>query len=156
MVQIKITDDLDVVVSEPNDTPESSFNYLVKQGRNSYAKTLKPFDNYGCFIWINGVYYDCIDKDAFSDEDFAIDVIENIKKCKTIEDLLDFTTSRNYHVSKNPYDLIEDYEMTPSVYTQEEIDALKKLPEDELKKELKKYIYAFFIDFGAYVAFIYD
>lgn len=58
--------------------------------------------------------------------------------------------------SENPYDLIDDYKMTESVYTQDEIEALYKLDVDDLKAELKKYIYATFVDLGTYVAFMYD
>ena len=108
MKQIRISDDLDVVVSEPQDNTETEFNYLVKQGKNSYSKVLRPLDEYGCFIWVNGIYVDYIDKDVFDDDDFEKHVIDVIKECKTIEEVFDCIGVDYYKASKNIYDFIDE------------------------------------------------
>lgn len=127
MKQIKISDDLDVVVSEPQDNTESEFNYLVKQGKNSYSKVLRPLDEYGCFIWVNGIYVDYIDKDVFDDDDdFEKHVIDVIKECKTIEEVFDCIGVDYCKASKNIYDLID--ELTSSnAYSEEDIEALRNM-----------------------------
>lgn len=149
MKQIKINDDLDVVISEPNDTTESSFNYLVKQGRNSYVRVLRPLDNYGCFIWVNGIYVDYIDKDTFDDDDFEKYVVDVIKNCKTIEEVFDCIGADYCKASKNIYDLIE--ELTSSdAYSNEDVEALRELSEEELKEFIMTQTNFFYAKFGAY------
>ena len=149
MVQIKIADDLDVVVSEPQDNTETKFNYLVKQGRNSYSKTLRPLDEYGCFIWVNGIYVDYIDKDTFDDDDFEKNVIEVIKKCKTIEEVFDCIGADYCKASKNIYDLIEEL-ASDGTYSDEDIEALRKMSEEELRDFILEKTNFFYTKFGAY------
>lgn len=150
MKQIKISDDLDVVVSEPQDNTETEFNYLVKQGKNSYSKVLRPLDEYGCFIWVNGIYVDYIDKDVFDDDDFEKYVIDVIEKCKTIEEVFDCIGVDDYcKASKNIYDLID--ELTSSdAYSEEDIEALRNMPEQELKEFILERTNFFYTKFGAY------
>ena len=116
MKQIRISDDLDVVVSEPQDNTESEFNYLVKQGRNSYSKVLRPLDESSCFIWVNGIYVDYIDKDVFDDDDFEKYVIDVIKECKTIEEVFDCIGVDYYKASKNIYDFIDELNTIVAYY----------------------------------------
>lgn len=149
MKQIKISDDLDVVVSEPQDNTESEFNYLVKQGRNSYSKVLRPLDESSCFIWVNGIYVDYIDKDVFDDDDFEKYVIDVIKECKTIEEVFDCIGVDYYKASKNIYDFID--ELTSSnAYSEEDIEALRNMPEQELIKFILEHTEFFYTKFGAY------
>lgn len=149
MKQIRINDDLDVVISEPNDTTESSFNYLVKYGRNSYVRVLRPLDNYGCFIWVNGIYVDYIDKDTFDDDDFEKYVVDVIKNCKTIEEVFDCIGVDYCKASKNIYDLIE--ELTSSdIYSNKLVEALRKMSEEELKEFIMTQTNFFYTKFGAY------
>ena len=149
MVQIKIADDLDVVVSEPQDNTETKFNYIVKQGRNSYSKTLRPLDEYGCFIWVNGIYVDYIDKDTFDDDDFEKNVIEVIKKCKTNEEVFDCIGTDYSKASKNIYDLIEEI-ASDGTYSNEDIEALHKMSEEELRDFILEKTNFFHTKFGAY------
>lgn len=149
MKQIRISDDLDVVVSEPQDNTESEFNYLVKQGRNSYSKVLRPLDESSCFIWVNGIYVDYIDKDVFDDDDFEKYVIDVIKECKTIEEVFDCIGVDYYKASKNIYDFID--ELTSSnAYSEEDIEALRNMPEQELIKFILEHTDFFYTKFGAY------
>lgn len=149
MKQIKISDDLDVVVSEPQDNTESEFNYLVKQGKNSYSKVLRPLDEESCFIWVNGIYVDYIDKDVFDDDDFEKYVIDVIKECKTIEEVFDCIGVDYYKASKNIYDFID--ELTSSnAYSEEDIEALRNMPEQELIKFILEHTEFFYTKFGAY------
>lgn len=149
MKQIKISDDLDVVVSEPQDNTESEFNYLVKQGKNSYSKVLRPLDESNCFIWVNGIYVDYIDKDVFDDDDFEKYVIDVIKECKTIEEVFDCIGVDYYKASKNIYDFID--ELTSSnAYSEEDIEALRNMPEQELIKFILEHTEFFYTKFGAY------
>lgn len=149
MKQIKISDDLDVVVSEPQDNTESEFNYLVKQGKNSYSKVLRPLDESSCFIWVNGIYVDYIDKDVFDDDDFEKHVIDVIKECKTIEEVFDCIGVDYYKASKNIYDFID--ELTSSnAYSEEDIEALRNMPEQELIKFILEHTEFFYTKFGAY------
>ena len=149
MKQIKIRDDLDVVVSEPQDNTESEFNYLVKQGKNSYSKVLRPLDESSCFIWVNGIYVDYIDKDVFDDDDFEKYVIDVIKECKTIEEVFDCIGVDYYKASKNIYDFID--ELTSSnAYSEEDIEALRNMPEQELIKFILEHTEFFYTKFGAY------
>ena len=149
MKQIRISDDLDVVVSEPQDNTESEFNYLVKQGRNSYSKVLRPLDESSCFIWVNGIYVDYIDKDVFDDDDFEKYVIDVIKECKTIEEVFDCIGVDYYKASKNIYDFID--ELTSSnAYSEEDIEALRNMPEQELIKFILEHTEFFYTKFGAY------
>lgn len=149
MKQIKISDDLDVVVSEPQDNTESEFNYLVKQGKNSYSKVLRPLDESSCFIWVNGIYVDYIDKDVFDDDDFEKYVIDVIKECKTIEEVFDCIGVDYYKASKNIYDFID--ELTSSnAYSEEDIEALRNMPEQELIKFILEHTEFFYTKFGAY------
>lgn len=149
MKQIIISDDLDVVVSEPQDNTETEFNYLVKQGRNSYSKVLRPLDEESCFIWVNGIYVDYIDKDVFDDDDFEKYVIDVIKECKTIEEVFDCIGVDYYKASKNIYDFID--ELTSSnAYSEEDIEALRNMPEQELIKFILEHTDFFYTKFGAY------
>ena len=149
MKQIIISDDLDVVVSEPQDNTESEFNYLVKQGKNSYSKVLRPLDESSCFIWVNGIYVDYIDKDVFDDDDFEKYVIDVIKECKTIEEVFDCIGVDYYKASKNIYDFID--ELTSSnAYSEEDIEALRNMPEQELIKFILEHTEFFYTKFGAY------
>ena len=149
MKQIRISDDLDVVVSEPQDNTESEFNYLVKQGKNSYSKVLRPLDEESCFIWVNGIYVDYIDKDVFDDDDFEKHVIDVIKECKTIEEVFDCIGVDYYKASKNIYDFID--ELTSSnAYSEEDIEALRNMPEQELIKFILEHTEFFYTKFGAY------
>ena len=149
MKQIKISDDLDVVVSEPQDNTETEFNYLVKQGKNSYSKVLRPLDESSCFIWVNGIYVDYIDKDVFDDDDFEKYVIDVIKECKTIEEVFDCIGVDYYKASKNIYDFID--ELTSSnAYSEEYIEALRNMPEQELIKFILEHTEFFYTKFGAY------
>lgn len=149
MKQIRISDDLDVVVSEPQDNTESEFNYLVKQGKNSYSKVLRPLDESSCFIWVNGIYVDYIDKDVFDDDDFEKHVIDVIKECKTIEEVFDCIGVDYYKASKNIYDFID--ELTSSnAYSEEDIEALRNMPEQELIKFILEHTEFFYTKFGAY------
>ena len=149
MKQIKISDDLDVVVSEPQDNTESEFNYLVKQGKNSYSKVLRRLDEYSCLIWVNGIYVDYIDKDVFDDDDFEKHVIDVIKDCKTIEEVFDCIGVDYYKASKNIYDFID--ELTSSnAYSEEDIEALRNMPEQELIKFILEHTEFFYTKFGAY------
>lgn len=149
MKQIIISDDLDVVVSEPQDNTETEFNYLVKQGKNSYSKVLRPLDEYGCFIWVNGIYVDYIDKDVFDDDDFEKHVIDVIKDCKTIEEVFDCIGVDYCKASKNIYDLID--ELTSSnAYSEEDIEALRNMPEQELKEFILEHTNFFYTKFGVY------
>ena len=149
MKQIRISDDLDVVISEPQDNTETEFNYLVKQGKNSYSKVLRPLDEYGCFIWVNGIYVDYIDKDVFDDDDFEKHVIDVIKECKTIEEVFDCIGVDYYKASKNIYDFID--ELTSSnAYSEEDIEALRNMPEQELKEFILERTNFFYTKFGAY------
>ena len=149
MKQIRISDDLDVVVSEPQDNTESEFNYLVKQGKNSYSKALRPLDESSCFIWVNGIYVDYIDKDVFDDDDFEKYVIDVIKECKTIEEVFDCIGVDYYKASKNIYDFID--ELTSSnAYSEEDIEALRNMPEQELIKFILEHTEFFYTKFGAY------
>lgn len=149
MKQIRISDDLDVVVSEPQDNTESEFNYLVKQGKNSYSKVLRPLDESSCFIWVNGIYVDYIDKDVFDDDDFEKHVIDVIKECKTIEEVFDCIGVDYYKASKNIYDFID--ELTSSnAYSEEDIEALRNMPEQELIKFILEHTDFFYTKFGAY------
>ena len=149
MKQIRISDDLDVVISEPQDNTESEFNYLVKQGKNSYSKVLRPLDEYGCFIWVNGIYVDYIDKDVFDDDDFEKHVIDVIKECKTIEEVFDCIGVDYYKASKNIYDFID--ELTSSnAYSEEDIEALRNMPEQELIKFILEHTEFFYTKFGSY------
>lgn len=149
MKQIIISDDLDVVVSEPQDNTESEFNYLVKQGKNSYSKVLRPLDEESCFIWVNGIYVDYIDKDVFDDDDFEKYVIDVIKECKTIEEVFDCIGVDYYKASKNIYDFID--ELTSSnAYSEEDIEALRNMPEQELIKFILEHTEFFYTKFGAY------
>lgn len=149
MVQIKIADDLDVVVSEPQDNTETKFNYLVKQGKNSYSKTLRPLDEYGCFIWVNGIYVDYVDKDTFDDDDFEKYVVDVIKKCKTIEEVFDCIGTDYCKASKNIYDLIEEI-ASDGTYSNEDIEALRKMSEEELRDFILDKTSFFYTRFGAY------
>ena len=147
MKQIIISDDLDVVVSEPQDNTESEFNYLVKQGKNSYSKVLRPLDESSCFIWVNGIYVDYIDKDVFDDDDFEKHVIDVIKECKTIEEVFDCIGVDYYKASKNIYDFID--ELTSSnAYSEEDIEALRNMPEQELIKFILEHTEFFYTKFG--------
>ena len=149
MKQIRISDDLDVVISEPQDNTESEFNYLVKQGKNSYSKVLRPLDEYSCFIWVNAIYVDYIDKDVFDDDDFEKHVIDVIKECKTIEEVFDCIGVDYYKASKNIYDFID--ELTSSnAYSEEDIEALRNMPEQELIKFILEHTEFFYTKFGAY------
>ena len=149
MKQIIISDDLDVVISEPQDNTESEFNYLVKQGKNSYSKVLRPLDESSCFIWVNGIYVDYIDKDVFDDDDFEKYVIDVIKECKTIEEVFDCIGVDYYKASKNIYDFID--ELTSSnAYSEEDIEALRNMPEQELIKFILEHTEFFYTKFGAY------
>lgn len=149
MKQIIISDDLDVVISEPQDNTESEFNYLVKQGKNSYSKVLRPLDESSCFIWVNGIYVDYIDKDVFDDDDFEKHVIDVIKECKTIEEVFDCIGVDYYKASKNIYDFID--ELTSSnAYSEEDIEALRNMPEQELIKFILEHTEFFYTKFGAY------
>ena len=149
MKQIKISDDLDVVISEPQDNTETEFNYLVKQGKNSYSKVLRPLDEESCFIWVNGIYVDYIDKDVFDDDDFEKYVIDVIKECKTIEEVFDCIGVDYYKASKNIYDFID--ELTSSnAYSEEDIEALRNMPEQELIKFILEHTDFFYTKFGAY------
>lgn len=149
MKQIRISDDLDVVVSEPQDNTESEFNYLVKQGKNSYSKVLRPLDESSCFIWVNGIYVDYIDKDVFDDDDFEKYVIDVIKECKTIEEVFDCIGVDYYKASKNIYGFID--ELTSSnAYSEEDIEALRNMPEQELIKFILEHTEFFYTKFGAY------
>lgn len=149
MKQIRISDDLDVVVSELQDNTESEFNYLVKQGKNSYSKVLRPLDESSCFIWVNGIYVDYIDKDVFDDDDFEKYVIDVIKECKTIEEVFDCIGVDYYKASKNIYDFID--ELTSSnAYSEEDIEALRNMPEQELIKFILEHTEFFYTKFGAY------
>ena len=149
MKQIRISDDLDVVVSEPQDNTESEFNYLVKQGKNSYSKVLRPLDESSCFIWVNCIYVDYIDKDVFDDDDFEKYVIDVIKECKTIEEVFDCIGVDYYKASKNIYDFID--ELTSSnAYSEEDIEALRNMPEQELIKFILEHTEFFYTKFGAY------
>ena len=149
MVQIKIADDLDVVVSEPQDNTETKFNYLVKQGKNSYSKTLRPPDEYGCFIWVNGIYVDYVDKDTFDDDDFEKYVVDVIKECKTIEEVFDCIGTDYCKASKNIYDLIEEI-ASDGAYSNEDIEALRKMSEEELRDFILEKTNFFYTRFGAY------
>lgn len=149
MKQIRINDDLDVVISEPNDTPESEFNYLVKQGRNSYNKVLRPLDKYGCFIWVNGIYVDYIDKDVFDDDDFEKYVIDVIKERKTIEEVFDCIGVNYCKASKNIYDLVEEL-ASSDAYSNKDVEALRELSEEELKEFIIIQTKFFYTKFGAY------
>ena len=149
MKQIIISDDIDVVISEPQDNTESEFNYLVKQGKNSYSKVLRPLDEESCFIWVNGIYVDYIDKDVFDDDDFEKYVIDVIKECKTIEEVFDCIGVDYYKASKNIYDFID--ELTSSnAYSEEDIEALRNMPEQELIKFILEHTDFFYTKFGAY------
>lgn len=149
MKQIRISDDLDVVVSEPQDNTETEFNYLVKQGKNSYSKVLRPLDEYSCFIWVNGIYVDYIDKDVFDYDDFEKHVIDVIKECKTIEEVFDCIGVDYYKASKIIYDFID--ELTSSnAYSEEDIEALRNMPEQELIKFILEHTNFFYTKFGAY------
>ena len=149
MKQIRISDDLDVVISEPQDNTESEFNYLVNQGKNSYSKVLRPLDEESCFIWVNGIYVDYIDKDVFDDDDFEKHVIDVIKECKTIEEVFDCIGVDYYKASKNIYDFID--ELTSSnAYSEEDIEALRNMPEQELIKFILEHTDFFYTKFGAY------
>ena len=149
MKQIIISDDLDVVVSEPQDNTETEFNYLVKQGRNSYSKVLRPLDEESCFIWVNGIYVDYIDKDVFDDDDFEKYVIDVIKECKTIEEVFDCIGVDYYKASKNIYDLIDEL-ASSDAYSEEDIEALRNMPEQELIKFILEHTDFFYTKFGAY------
>lgn len=149
MKQIRINDDLDVVISEPNDTPESEFNYIVKQDRNSYNKVLRPLDKYGCFIWVNGIYVDYMDKDIFDDDDFEKYVIDVIKECKTIEDVFDCIGADYCKASKNIYDLVEEL-ASSDAYSNKDVEALRELSEEELKEFIITQTNFFYTKFGAY------
>ena len=149
MKQIRISDDLDVVVSEPQDNTESEFNYLVKQGRNSYSKVLRPLDEYGCYTWVNRIYVDYIDKDVFDKKKKKKHVIDVIKECKTIEEVFDCIGVDYYKASKNIYDFID--ELTSSnAYSEEDIEALRNMPEQELKEFILEHTNFFYTKFGAY------
>lgn len=151
MKQIRISDDLDVVVSEPQDNTETEFNYLVKQGKNSYSKVLRPLDEYGCFIWVNGIYVDYIDKDVFDDDDFEKYVIDVIEKCKTIEEVFDCIGVDDYcKASKNIYDLIEELTSSGDIYSNKLVEALRKMSEEELKEFIMTQTNFFYTKFGAY------
>ena len=149
MKQIRISDDLDVVISEPQDNTESEFNYLVKQGKNSYSKTLRPLDEYGCFIWVNGIYVDYVDKDTFDDDDFEKYVVDVIKNCKTIEEVFDCIGTDYCKASKNIYDLIEEI-ASDGTYSDEDIGALRKMSEEELRDFILEKTNFFYTRFGAY------
>ena len=149
MKQIRISDDLDVVVSEPQDNTESEFNYLVKQGKNSYSKVLRPLDESSCFIWVNGIYVDYIDKDVFDDDDFEKHVIDVIKECKTIEEVFDCIGVDYYKASKNIYDFIDEL-ASSDAYSEEDIEALRNMPEQELIKFILEHTEFFYTKFGAY------
>ena len=149
MKQIRISDDLDVVISEPNDTTENSFNYLVKQGRNSYSKVLRPFDNYGCYIWINGGYLDYIDKDVLDDDDFEINIVDVIKGCKTIEEILDSLGYDYCKISENIYDLIEEY-ASSDAYSNDDVEALRNMNEDDLAETFALGSNFYYQRFGSY------
>lgn len=157
MKQIKINDKIDVIVSELNDTIETTFD------RN--GKILHPLSNEDVYVWVNGVNLDIHSKEDIignakcdnvpPEEEWGY-IVKDFEECKNIYGVLDVCEVYSYNVSENPYDLIDDYKMTESVYTQDEIEALYKLDVDDLKAELKKYIYATFVDLGTYVAFMYD
>lgn len=149
MKQIKISDDLDVVVSEPQDNTETEFNYLVKQGKNSYSKVLRPLDEYGCFIWVNGIYVDYIDKDVFDDDDFEKYVIDVIEKCKTIEEVFDCIGVDYCKASKNIYDLVEELARSDA-FTNDDIEAIQELSEQELIEFILAKTNFFYTKFGAY------
>lgn len=149
MKQIRISDDLDVVVSEPQDNTETEFNYLVKQGKNSYSKVLRPLDEYGCFIWVNGIYVDYIDKDVFDDDDFEKHVIDVIKECKTIEEVFDCIGVDYCKASKNIYDLVEEL-ASSDTFTNDDIEAMQEMSEQELKEFILDHTNFFYTKFGAY------
>lgn len=149
MKQIKISDDLDVVISEPQDNTENEFNYLVKQGRNSYNKVLRPLDEYGCFIWVNGIYVDYIDKDVFDDDDFEKYVIDVIKKCKTIDEVFDCIGFDYCKASKNIYDLIEEL-ASSDAFSKEDAETLRNMSEEELKEFIITQTNFFYAKFGTY------
>lgn len=157
MVQIKVTDDIDVVISEPKDTIESSFVYD--------EKALRPFDNESIFVWVNGVYLYCYPK-RYIEEDAADDNVTVEKEfdmffvkmfqdeCKTIKDVLDCCELPCFCVGHTIYDVVDEYEQ--KIGFDERYGCgykeLKKMSKDELKAELENRTDATVVDLGTYIA----
>lgn len=157
MVQIKIADDIDVVISEPKDTTEISLNYG--------GKTLRPFDNESVFVWVNGAYLLCYPKRYIEEEaadnnvtvekEFDMFFVEMFQDdCKTIEDVLNCCVLPRFCVGRTIYDVVDEYEQ--NIVFDERYgcgyEELKKMSEAELKTELENRTDATVVDLGTYIA----
>lgn len=117
------------------------------------------------FVVVNGKIMDMYSKDTIAE--WAVDdgktieqeynevIVGGFKNCKTIQDVLDMCEVYGYTVSKNIYDLIEDF-CSSDAYSNEDVETMNKMSVQELEQVLRNCTFATFTKLGKYYALIYD
>lgn len=148
MKQIFIADDIEVCIGEMTDDRHSP-----------YAT------DYEIFVVVNGKRLDVYSKDTIEgwaeadgktvEEEYNEFIVGSFKKCETMEDVLNMCEVWSYTISKNIYDLIEDF-CSSDAYSNKDVETMNEMSVQELEQVLRNCTFATFTKLGEYYALIYD